>query len=90
MRIDYGKAIRTVRASRGMTQKETATAAHACGNYLSLVESGNRIPSTDMIENIAKALRMPVWALIVIGSPDSDVNDVVRSVAMTLLTTAKP
>jgi hypothetical protein len=39
-----------------------------------------------MVENIAKALQMPVWALIVIGSSGTEVNDAVRSVAMTLLT----
>ena len=86
MRIDYGKAIRVVRAARGMTQTDVATTAQTRGNYLSLIESGDRIPSTDMVENIAKALRMPVWALIVIGSPDAQVNDAVRSAAMTLLT----
>ncbi len=69
-----------------MTQTDAAEKAHTRGNYLSLIESGDRVPSTDMVENIAKALQMPVWALIVIGSPDNDVNDAVRSAAMTLLT----
>ena len=58
MAIDYGKAFRVVRAARGMTQTDVATKAKTRGNYLSLLESGDRVPSTDMVEELAKALRI--------------------------------
>jgi transcriptional regulator with XRE-family HTH domain len=85
MAIDYGKAFKLARATRAMTQTEVAERAEITANYLSLIESSARMPHADTIERLAKVLRVPVWAIVVIGSPDDEVPAEVRDVAMTLL-----
>jgi transcriptional regulator with XRE-family HTH domain len=83
MDVDYGKAFKVVRAVRGMTQKDVAALAKANQNYLSLIESGDRRPSANMVDALAKALGIPVWALVVLGS--DGVPDGVLGAAMACL-----
>jgi transcriptional regulator with XRE-family HTH domain len=58
--IDYGSAIKTVRTARNTTQRELADASNTVGNYVSFIESSAKMPSADMLESIAKGLRVPV------------------------------
>jgi transcriptional regulator with XRE-family HTH domain len=90
MAIDYGKAFKLARTTRAMTQTEVAERAEITANYLSLIESSARIPHADTIERLAKALRVPVWAIVVLGSPDEEVPDAVQRAAMSLLTREEP
>ncbi len=83
MSVDYAKAIKMSRAARGLSQKETAARAKINANYLSLLESGNRNPSTDTVQAIAGALGIPVWALVVLGS--DDVPPETRGIALSCL-----
>jgi transcriptional regulator with XRE-family HTH domain len=85
MAIDYAKALRLARASRDLTQKEAAAKAGISSNYLSTIEGGQRAPTTAVIEALAHALGIPVWALVVIGSPDSEAPAEVVAVAYGML-----
>lgn len=72
--MDYGKAIRIARAARGMSQKDLATNSGLNGNYISLIESGHRVPSTEAVESLAKALKVPMYLLALLGSAPEDLN----------------
>jgi transcriptional regulator with XRE-family HTH domain len=57
-RLDFGRAIETLRASRGLSREETATMAGISHSYLSEVERGLKRPSADIIGRIARAFGM--------------------------------
>jgi transcriptional regulator with XRE-family HTH domain len=82
--VDYGKALRQARAIKELKQEVLADAAGISSNYISMIEQGKRKPSVDVLEQLATALSVPVWVLVVLGS--TDVPDGVRSAAMAELT----
>ena len=82
--VDYGKALRQARAIKELKQEVLADAAGISSNYVSMIEQGKRKPSVDVLEGLAKALSVPVWVFVVLGS--ADVPDGVRSAAMAELT----
>lgn len=62
--LAVGKAIRTLRARKGVSQKELAERAEITPSFLSLVESGRRAASLKVIERIAAALDVPAEVLV--------------------------
>ena len=74
--MNYGKAIRVIRATRGMSQKKLAYQSKLDASYISLLESGRRIPSADTIETIAKALNVPVYLFSLFASDAKDLNNI--------------
>lgn len=82
--VNYGKSLRVVRAVKELTQGQVAEAAAISANYVSMIESGLRAPSTDVLLAIAKALNVPMWAIVVIGSDDVP-NDVHGAAMATLV-----
>lgn len=59
--FEYGRAVRVIRAMRGMTQRETAERAEIEPNYLAMIESGGRTPSARLQRAIARALHAPPY-----------------------------
>lgn len=72
--MDYGKAIRLVRAARGLSQKELAARLDVDGSLVSYLESGERRPSADTQERLARALNMPLYLLILLGSSEDELE----------------
>lgn len=62
--LAVGKAIRTLRARKGVSQKELAERAEITPSFLSLVEGDRRDASIKVIERIAAALEVPAEVLI--------------------------
>jgi transcriptional regulator with XRE-family HTH domain len=62
--LAVGKAIRTLRARKGINQKELAERAEITPSFLSLVESDRRAASLKVIERIAAALEVPAEVLV--------------------------
>ena len=58
--MNTGRAIRVLRAARGLQQRDLARRAGLDPSYVSLIESGKREPSESAIEAIASALKAPV------------------------------
>lgn len=83
--IDYGRAIKTIRTARGMTQRELAHASGTTDGYVSYIESNHKRPSADMLESIAKGLRVPVWLLVTIGSHPDDLGPEMAELAPKIL-----
>jgi transcriptional regulator with XRE-family HTH domain len=71
-----------VRVARGLSQKNVASRAKISANYLSLIEASARNPSTDVVQQIAGALDVPVWVVVVLGSDEAQVPREVRVVAL--------
>ena len=72
--MDYGKAIRTARVARGLSQKDLATLAGVNPSYISLVEAGNRKPSAGSLEKLAEVLDVPLYLLMLLGSSESELR----------------
>lgn len=62
--LAVGRAIRTLRAHKGISQRELAERAEITPSFLSLVESDRRAASLKVIERIASALEVPFEVLV--------------------------
>lgn len=82
--MNYGKGIRTLRAARGLSQKQLASAAQLDSSFMSLLERGARAPSMGTLEAIAGALAVPVYLLILFSSDREDLRSVTPDQAQLL------
>lgn len=57
-RLEYGRAIETLRASKNLTRDEVARLAAISYSYLSEIERGLKRPSSDIVGRIARAFGM--------------------------------
>lgn len=72
--MNYSKAIRTVRAARGISQQELASLTKLDASYISRIESGDRVPTLEVIEIISKKLKIPVYLLTLLASEQEDLQ----------------
>lgn len=72
--MNYGKAIRIARAQRGIQQKDLAQATGLDRSYVSLLESGQRTPSSEAIRKIADALRVPAPLFQLLAAEKEDLR----------------
>jgi transcriptional regulator with XRE-family HTH domain len=86
MEIDrelLGKAIRQVRAVRGMSQANLAEQAGLKSNTVALIERGQRGVSMESLNALAGVLRVPAACLTMLGTPgrneDSGTQSLVQS-----------
>jgi transcriptional regulator with XRE-family HTH domain len=57
-RLDFGRALETLRASKGLSREEAAALAGISHSYLSEIERGLKRPSADIVARIARAFGM--------------------------------
>lgn len=57
-RLDYGRAIETLRVSKGLGREEAARLARISLSYLREIELGLKRPSTDVVARVARGLGM--------------------------------
>lgn len=68
MADDFPKAFKSLRAARGMSQKELAEAAGVHPSYISKIENGQERPGRDLLEGLARALGAdPVHLVLAAG-----------------------
>jgi len=79
--MNYGKAIKVLRASRGLTQKQLSLKAELDTSYISLIENGHRSPSLDRLEVIAGALGVPLYLLVLLASDKEELRGLSESKA---------
>ena len=73
--MDYGKAIRVVRALADIPQRELARRLEVDPSLISLIESGKRKPSREFLERFATILGVPFHLLILLASGPGDSKD---------------
>jgi transcriptional regulator with XRE-family HTH domain len=80
----YDRALRIIRAVRGLSQKDLARRVHVDPSFISLIEAGEREPSTATIGSLAKALRVPVYLLTLLASESHDTRGITSEQAESL------
>ena len=58
--LRFGQVVKILRTASGLKQKNLAEMVGVRPHYLSLVESGKREPSLNVVRSLAKALNVPV------------------------------
>ena len=74
--MKYGRAIRLVRSTRKMSQKDLARRASLDPSYVSLIEKDLRTPSVEVLERISDALRVPFHLLTLLSSERKDLESI--------------
>lgn len=72
--MNYGKAIRTIRAARGLSQSELGSRISADASFISRIEAGKRKPSLDTIEKITAELGVPVPVFMLLAADSKTVR----------------
>lgn len=62
--IAFGKALRTLRRHRGLSQETLAANSELHRTYVGLLERGVHTPSLDAIFRLAKVLGVEPWELV--------------------------
>lgn len=70
--MKIGMAIRQIRLERGATQEEIALEAGTFAGNLSKIERGQQLPSLDLLEKIACALRTKVSGLFALAEEEAE------------------
>ncbi len=65
--LDLGKTIRILRQAKEWKLSDLAEKAKVSVSFLSLVESGDRQPSLDVLRRVAQALNLPSEAIILMS-----------------------
>ena len=74
--MNYAKAIRTLRGSRGLQQKDLASRLGLDPSYVSLLERGKRTPSTEVLQSLAEVFAVPVYLVMLLASEENDLRGV--------------
>ena len=81
-----GNNIRTLRKNQNLTQEQLAEKANISVPYMTQIELGKRQASLDIIENIAKALDVPIDGLFRLGpAQNEDVNASLKTFESSLI-----
>lgn len=73
--MNYGKAVKIIRNSRELSQKELASRIGLAPSYISRIEAGDRKPTTETLELISKELKVPLYLLILMSSEKEDIKN---------------
>ena len=72
--MNYSKAIKIIRASKGLTQTQLAKMIGVEASYISKIESGDRTPSLKRLQLISEHLSIPFHLLSLLASNNHDIN----------------
>lgn len=73
MEQNYAKAFRVIRAAFGLQQTELAARMSISSSQLSLIEAGKRQPSVRVVNELAKAVDIPMALISLLASTNADV-----------------
>merc|ERR1711974_315896 len=68
MGMNIGENIKRIREQKGMLQKEVATAVNVHPSNYSKIEKGERLPSIDVADKLAKLFDMTIDQIIHLGN----------------------
>jgi transcriptional regulator with XRE-family HTH domain len=72
--MNYGRAIKIVRTAHGLTLAQLAERVSVGTSHLSLIESGKRSPSVEVLHEIADGLETPLHLLTLLASDPAEFN----------------
>ncbi|MEZ0397228.1 MAG: cupin domain-containing protein [Anaerolineales bacterium] len=71
--INVGRRLRSLRAERGLSLRALAEISGLNVNTLSLIENGRTSPSVNTIQQLAKALNMPITVFFETSAPKKEI-----------------
>lgn len=74
--MNFAKALKIIRSVKNLEQQQLASALEVDSSYISLIESGKRSPSDNLINDISKKLGIPKNLLILLASDEKDLNNI--------------
>lgn len=72
--MNYGRAIKMLRVSRGLQQRQLAKQLDVDSSYISLLESGKRSPSLELLQTLGEKLHVPAYLILLLASDDPDLQ----------------
>jgi len=72
--MNYGKAIKVARNVRGFSQKELAKKVGLAPSYISKIEAGERMPTTETLEVISDAVEIPMYLMVLMASENKEMK----------------
>jgi transcriptional regulator with XRE-family HTH domain len=78
--MNLGKSIKICRVSRGLSQEELARKIRKSIAYVSLIEQGKRDPAMSTVEEIARALEIPMSLLTFLAAEPGELKGVPEDV----------
>lgn len=82
--MNVGRALRVLRAVRGLQQREVAERANLDQSYVSLLESGKRSAPPETVTELAAALGVPISVFELLAADDEDLRGISASQAQEL------
>jgi transcriptional regulator with XRE-family HTH domain len=73
--MNYAKAIKRLRGASGLNQAEFARLIDKTPGYISKMEIGDRIPTTEVIETICTKLHVPYYLFALLASEEQDIHN---------------
>jgi transcriptional regulator with XRE-family HTH domain len=73
--MNIGQAIRTLRKTESMNQEEFASSVGITQSYLSLIETGHKKPSLEVLQQMADIVNTPLPVLFWFGIERDDVDE---------------
>jgi transcriptional regulator with XRE-family HTH domain len=73
--MNIGTAIRTLRLKESLLQEEFASRIGITQTYLSQIERGHKNPSLDVLNSMAKDLKLPLPLMFWFGVEESDIQE---------------
>lgn len=74
--MQYARALKVIRATRGLTQSDLAERSGLNRSQIAQIESGRRVPALKALEALADALEVPMYLLMLIASDEKDIKDI--------------
>ncbi|MES2838420.1 MAG: helix-turn-helix transcriptional regulator [Bacteroidota bacterium] len=78
--MDIGKAIKTIRKEKGLSQEQLGAKIGLSDNAISQIETGATFPQKDNIKKICEALEIPVGYLLFFSISDEDLPEDGRAI----------
>lgn len=82
--MNYARAIKTIRATRELSQSEFSKIVGIDQSLISRIESGIRKPSIKNLETISKKLLVPLHLITLLASEKSDLKRISEKEAQRL------
>ncbi len=79
--MNYDRAIKTVRAVRGMSQQDLAGRMKVDEAFLSRLGKAGAVPSGKTLERVAGALEIPLYLLVLLASEENDLKTMSKEAA---------
>jgi transcriptional regulator with XRE-family HTH domain len=72
--MNFGKAFKIIRSVKNLEQQQLAVKLGVDSSYISLIESGRRTPSANLLGILSKRLSVPRNLIILLASEKDELN----------------